>query len=69
MRLVAPCKECKEHRQNCHAICEIYKEWKAEDDKRKEEFKKKKRETGDYIAYAQQTMRNMQKRRKKKYEY
>lgn len=69
MRLIAPCKECKEHAQNCHAVCKKYKVWKIEDDKRKAEYTKKRKEAGIYVSYAKQSRENMRTRRKKKYAY
>jgi hypothetical protein len=58
------CKNCTERRINCHAVCEKYIKWKAEDDKRKEEIRKKRDELVNITGYEKQRHINMKTRRK-----
>lgn len=50
--VITPCYGCNERTEDCHCICERYKEYEAERDKRYEEKRKRMQYLGD-ICYMQ----------------
>lgn len=50
--IVTPCYGCNDRTEDCHCICERYKEYEAARDKRYEEKRKRMQYLGD-ICYMQ----------------
>lgn len=49
--MIAPCKGCETRTAVCHATCEAYKEWNAEQAKMREASRPTRLGTKDYNDY------------------
>ena len=70
MKMMSPCKGCATRHPTCHADCERYNEWRAEDKRRKEIIQKNKheilaRENSYYARYEIQKKESAAKRTEK----
>lgn len=51
MSKIAPCKDCESRHAECHATCQLYKDWKGEHEKEKEKSYARQKLNMDYVDY------------------
>lgn len=51
MSRIAPCKDCESRYAECHATCQLYKDWKGEHEKEKEKSYARQKLNMDYVDY------------------
>lgn len=51
MSRIVPCKDCEGRHAECHATCQLYKDWKGEHEKEKEKSYARQKLNMDYVDY------------------
>lgn len=51
MSRIVPCKDCESRHAECHATCQLYKDWKGEHEKEKEKSYARQKLNMDYVDY------------------
>ena len=51
MSRIAPCKDCESRHAECHATCQLYKDWKGEYETEKKKSYARQKLNMDYVDY------------------
>lgn len=64
--LFCPCKDCQKRHEKCHGSCDQYKNWDAEQKKRKEEMWKERKPEHEADERKKAAVRNYIRRKKQR---
>lgn len=63
MKLENPCRHCVERHAGCHAGCEQYAAWKAEQTAKKKQVIAEKGSMSEWLEYQKKVKRRVEQRR------